>query len=767
MSDNKQSVYERHLAKMRQANDYTLSHLIDHLRSIEQSQKIHQLLLGNQAWMQANFERFHGDKKYVSEVDLSLSAFSDPLSAEGLSVFFQLWTVRRLVETRSQVHDEDLAILVLFGEEEFALNYALLREEPRDQFDGLHTIFEQLYYRGQTLHPELLRQIRQTIDAIDDVFLQCEARMHLAFSLHEMGEYEQAYEEFEKGYELAVHSDVSNEIRFECLKELSIFLGFIGEVPRLVDLLNKLDDEDEREITLFLLLGLLATNKKLDIAGRVIQALNLERIEVESLFSGIHLLVMLDSDTEISEDDFTNTFSDPLQRKLLLEYLISEENFEKAEAELSILSVSKFQMEMQIALAEGLTEKFPEKARALLNQIDETLIDESVVREMDREHLLSALGIAYAQLGCTNEATRTANCVRYLEGKASIWRAIARNHWENGDRPAAREALVKSREQLRELHLLRRWHEALTVLVYSLISTNHLVIAEKFVDLIPNEQDVTKVVLYSAISAAWFTQGNAQRAEQLIRLVDSYVDQMELQWCSLHSPLTPILALLMHIAVLTQINNFDRAVQLCKTIWKVEARLKGFSTIAKTAREKALPDVMNTAIREIREIFENIDTDYRGRMQAITTLAVLFWETDRYEEAETTFSEARDLLRFFAPEVDVLIDGMLEVGKEQEALSLFESYREHSSNSGFTFIQYYSQKRQFDIAQVWIEKLPTEDRDKAKTYLVEQLLEAGQIDDAQGLTTEIEKISVRVEALGKILVKLTEHEQSDRCCSMP
>src|SRR5258708_16889398 len=141
--------YEQDYAQMIKANAYTLRHLAEHLFASRQYYELHELLTGNRAWMDVKAIRQNGDAAYIGEIDLAISGFVDPLSADQVVSLVALLTARQVVNERTIQHnEEDLKILVLLGHIDEALGYARLRSDQR-RFDALVTIYQTLYDQGE------------------------------------------------------------------------------------------------------------------------------------------------------------------------------------------------------------------------------------------------------------------------------------------------------------------------------------------------------------------------------------------------------------------------------------------------------------------------------------------------------------------------------------------------------------------------------------------------------------------------------------------
>jgi hypothetical protein len=87
MDHKEQLQYQHDLERMRHANDYTLLHMAEHLQAAGQHGKLFSLLTSNRSWLEAKFNRFANDGPFLSDVQLALDLFSDPVNPETIIVY--------------------------------------------------------------------------------------------------------------------------------------------------------------------------------------------------------------------------------------------------------------------------------------------------------------------------------------------------------------------------------------------------------------------------------------------------------------------------------------------------------------------------------------------------------------------------------------------------------------------------------------------------------------------------------------------------------
>ena len=155
---NNEAEYERDLARLMRADPYALRHLIEHLHRAGQHDTLITLLTKNKAWMDAKFTRLGvGDSAIVSDLDLALSNFPDPLKSTDTVPLVSLYMVSQVVNRRvSSLTNFDLVELVNKGRIEEAIGTAKLRAKANDACEGLLVIDKRLRNQGIYLFAVIL-----------------------------------------------------------------------------------------------------------------------------------------------------------------------------------------------------------------------------------------------------------------------------------------------------------------------------------------------------------------------------------------------------------------------------------------------------------------------------------------------------------------------------------------------------------------------------------------------------------------------------------
>ena len=146
---------------------YFFHNLAYHLKESGRKDELYRLLTQSPDWMEAKYIACIGDAAYVSDLQLAINDFTDPLTADELLILVQLHTARQLVNQRvSLYNNDDLITLVWLDRESEALNHARLRLDIEERFYGLVTIYKSLYEK-KTPKPEILDEIWEIGKLID------------------------------------------------------------------------------------------------------------------------------------------------------------------------------------------------------------------------------------------------------------------------------------------------------------------------------------------------------------------------------------------------------------------------------------------------------------------------------------------------------------------------------------------------------------------------------------------------------------------------
>jgi hypothetical protein len=80
---------------------YYLEHLVEHLLISGRENEVYELLITSPAWLQRKFKDCQGDTAYVSDLDLVLSKFCDPLTSDQLFLLSRLYAIRQAINWRA------------------------------------------------------------------------------------------------------------------------------------------------------------------------------------------------------------------------------------------------------------------------------------------------------------------------------------------------------------------------------------------------------------------------------------------------------------------------------------------------------------------------------------------------------------------------------------------------------------------------------------------------------------------------------------------
>lgn len=142
---------EDEYARLLDADDYPLRHLAKHLHEAGHTKRFYRLLTKNRAWMDVKFTRLSGDTEYLTDFEIALQDFNDPLTSQQLEIVTQLVIARAVLKARAKnILEEDLELLVFTGRVSLALNSVRMRSDENlyGRFDGFITIYKSLKAQG-------------------------------------------------------------------------------------------------------------------------------------------------------------------------------------------------------------------------------------------------------------------------------------------------------------------------------------------------------------------------------------------------------------------------------------------------------------------------------------------------------------------------------------------------------------------------------------------------------------------------------------------
>jgi len=167
---------------------YYFEHLAYHLLHARHYDELYTLLTDSPKWMEAKFIACSGDTAFVSDLDLAISQYADPLIPSQLVKLASLYAARQIINHRTKSYsDRDLRTLALLGHEAEALAYAYLREQFTERADGVLAIQSGIQQSGRT-HPQLLDELIDLVDRIPEPIAKAIRLRKLASILAEIAD---------------------------------------------------------------------------------------------------------------------------------------------------------------------------------------------------------------------------------------------------------------------------------------------------------------------------------------------------------------------------------------------------------------------------------------------------------------------------------------------------------------------------------------------------------------------------------------------------
>ena len=216
---------------------YFFHNLAYHLKESGRKDELYRLLTQSPDWMEAKYIACIGDAAYVSDLQLAINDFTDPLTADELLILVQLHTARQLVNQRvSLYNNDDLITLVWLDREYEALNHARLRLDIEERFYGLITIYKSLYEK-KTPKPEILDEIWEIVNFMDE-FRKLEIVCELAVLIGKLDINSDVYKVILSKLMFLLYNLLENPN--ETNKNQSRILTILHEIPDPIEALHQL-----------------------------------------------------------------------------------------------------------------------------------------------------------------------------------------------------------------------------------------------------------------------------------------------------------------------------------------------------------------------------------------------------------------------------------------------------------------------------------------------------------------------------------------------
>ncbi|MBX3081676.1 MAG: DUF4062 domain-containing protein [Anaerolineae bacterium] len=171
---------------------YLYTHLAYHLHEVGWKEELYQLLTDSPAWMEAKYLACVGDRAYVDDLELAISDFHDPLTADQVLMLTKLCTARQVVNARvSSYKDIDLKTLVWMGRTQEAETHARLRQDAKERVEGVMAIYRAQRER-KAADIRLLDQALYYARTIEDASSRADALRDIAAALAQAGSIDKA-----------------------------------------------------------------------------------------------------------------------------------------------------------------------------------------------------------------------------------------------------------------------------------------------------------------------------------------------------------------------------------------------------------------------------------------------------------------------------------------------------------------------------------------------------------------------------------------------
>ena len=169
---------------------YLYFHLVYHLIEAGRQDELFMLLTARPEWMQTKYVVCVGDAAYVEDLTAAMAFFSNSaVDVNTAQRLVALYTARQVVYARTNMYtDKDLEILVWLSREDEAIAMARLRDEPKEQFDGLYTILVSLQQRDGSLNQNVLNLCNSIAQNIYSAWSRAEALCAIAAHLDRHGD---------------------------------------------------------------------------------------------------------------------------------------------------------------------------------------------------------------------------------------------------------------------------------------------------------------------------------------------------------------------------------------------------------------------------------------------------------------------------------------------------------------------------------------------------------------------------------------------------
>jgi hypothetical protein len=189
---------------LQKIDHYGLLHLARHLVEADRKEELYNLLLTSPSWMEKKFVSCSGDTSYLSDLEIALESFVDPLQPEQILTLVQIHTALRVIQQRSErYYSGSLSTaLIWLGQEAEVLSYANLSPDAGRRYAILANTYKTLRQRGHT-DCLLLDKVWKAAQAIGDISHCVSALGDVALELDRIGEITKVDEAFSQAIKLA------------------------------------------------------------------------------------------------------------------------------------------------------------------------------------------------------------------------------------------------------------------------------------------------------------------------------------------------------------------------------------------------------------------------------------------------------------------------------------------------------------------------------------------------------------------------------------
>ncbi|MCB9460129.1 MAG: hypothetical protein H6670_10815 [Anaerolineaceae bacterium] len=207
---------------------------------------LYRLLTESQEYQAEKFAQFGTNEQYLSEIDLALDNFQDPLPTNQIVTFFQLHTARQVIQQQTNANPDDaLQLLVELKRVKEAIGYARLRNTAADRFKSLLRVANVRKKSGD-LPFDMLSELEQTVWQIEDPEFKSRALGDLAEVFAELDEAEKTRQLFNEALQVAstIQRAFGRSLTLGMIVKTLCRIGLLDEAVALID---QIEDDEWRD----------------------------------------------------------------------------------------------------------------------------------------------------------------------------------------------------------------------------------------------------------------------------------------------------------------------------------------------------------------------------------------------------------------------------------------------------------------------------------------------------------------------------------------